>query len=155
MQVNMAEAMVLTKVLKKFGIIDLPAKGTSMYPFIIEGDICSFTVCKPTELKKGDICLFILGNGKLVAHRYYKIKQSNKKQCLLFKGDTNLSYDEPILGEQVLGRLTRIKRGNKIKDITSLYATVWKRLILSIPFISYSLRLYLNKKEKYQLHVRV
>ena len=45
-------------VIRKNEYLDLPAEGTSMFPFIQEGDICRFCECDPLRLKKGDVVLF-------------------------------------------------------------------------------------------------
>lgn len=149
MQFNSSEIHLLTTVLKKYGVIDLPAHGVSMYPLIKNGDICSFKVCNPYKLNKGDIALFISGSGQLVAHRFYRVSRENKKQLFLFKGDTNLGYDEPITAQQVIAKLTQIKRENKIARVTGITDKLWKHLLPIFPFFSAWIRLFLSLRSKY------
>lgn len=144
---SQVEAQLIMKVLRKYGEIELPAQGTSMYPLIKQGDICTFTSCKPTSLYKGDIALFISFNGKIVAHRFCRTEYINNKQYFLFKGDTNLGLDEPVYHEHIIGKLAYIQKRTKKIKATNFPLNSWSKMILTFPIISYWLRLYLNKKE--------
>ena len=147
MQVSPTESQLIANVLIKYGTIDLPSTGTSMYPLIRQGDICSFRACDPFVLKRGDIVLFFTESGQLVAHRFYKLEFNNGKYSFFLKGDTNLGSDEPVTEHQIIGKLTLIKRKNKILSTTSLTVNLWSKLILLIPTFSHWLRAYLNRKD--------
>lgn len=141
------EAMFIIKVLKRYGVIDLTAEGTSMFPLIKDGDICQFISCETNNLQRGDIALFFSTSGKLVAHRLYQIKKQNNCIYFLFKGDSNLVLDHPVPSEQVIGKLNYIqKRKKKIPSKSKLFS-LWSNVIIKIPFTSYLLRYYLNKRE--------
>ncbi|TLS35562.1 signal peptidase I [Pseudalkalibacillus caeni] len=150
MQNNSDSVALITKVLKKYDEIDLPAEGTSMFPLIKKGDICTFRRCDPSEFQRGDIILFLTSEGRLVAHRLMHKKLTIDKCYFLFKGDTNLGFDEPIFEENIIGKLALVKR-NQIKfSSANLVVHAWSRLIIWFPIISYWLRLYLNRKRKLQ-----
>lgn len=155
MQVKSSEIVMLSNLLRKYGTIDLPSKGMSMYPFIKEDDICSFSIYNPSLLKKGDVVLFFLSNGQLVAHRFYKSTFMNNEQYFIFKGDTNLTFDEPVKADQILGKLTNIYRKNKSKNITSLKNICWTQMIITMPSISYFLQVYLSKTQGNNVHIRI
>ncbi|WP_010678062.1 S24/S26 family peptidase [Bacillus timonensis] len=155
MQVKSTEIALISNVLRKYGTIDLPSKGMSMYPFIKEEDICSFSVCNPAFLKKGDIVLFFLKNGQLVAHRFYNNTIISNKKHFIFKGDTNLAFDEPVEADQILGKLTKLNRKNKSKKITSFKNKCWTQLIITMPSISNLLQVYLSKTQGNKLHIRI
>ena len=155
MQVNSSEIALLSNLLRKYGTIDLPSKGMSMYPIIKEDDICSFSVCNPSLLKKGDIVLFFLSNGQLVAHRFFKSALMNNEQHFIFKGDTNLAFDEPVKADQILGKLTNINRKNKSKKISCLINTFWTQMIITTPSISYLLQVYLSRKQGNKVQIRI
>ncbi|MGQ4665910.1 signal peptidase I [Metabacillus halosaccharovorans] len=139
------EAMFIIKVLKKYGVIELPAEGTSMFPLIKEGDICHFVSCETISLQRGDIALFFSTSGKLVAHRLYQTKKVNNCIYFLFKGDSNLGLDHPVHSEQIIGKLTYIQKRAKKISSKSMFFSFWSKVILKVPFTSYLLRYYLNK----------
>jgi signal peptidase len=147
MQFNEAESQLVSKVLKKYRLIDLPAQGTSMLPLIKEGDICTFRTCDPSKLKKGDIVLFFSSESKLVAHRFYYSKRIDNKQFFLFKGDTNLKQDHPVTKEHIVGKLTYIKTKKRKVSASQFSFELWSKAILLFPIISYWLRLLLDKRE--------
>jgi signal peptidase I len=146
MKIN-GEIRLIHKVLKKYGLIELPAQGNSMFPLIKQDDICTFETCNPFLLNRGDVVLFFSTEGQLITHRFLRIVDLGDKQVFIFKGDTNVGTDDPILEEQIIGRLTYIRRSKKSIPIGGLIVKYWSVIVLSIPLISYLLRFYLNKKE--------
>lgn len=140
MQLNDTDAKILLHVLKKYGSIELPASGNSMYPLIKDGDICKFTTCDPSKLTKGDIVLFLSCQGKLLAHRFYRVTTVNNLPYFIFKGDTNLATDTPITEEYILAKLKYIKRGKDILSINNLLYLFWGKIIQSLPQLGYWIR---------------
>ena len=124
---------LLKSTMHKDGWLNLPAYGSSMFPYIQQGDICRFTPCDPAFIKKGDVILFFSGTGQLIAHRFVQKNTINNKQLFLFKGDTNLGFDQLIEEGKILGKLISIEK-QRIK-ITSHHfcARFWGELILMIP----------------------
>ncbi len=136
------------KLLKKEGSITLPAQGSSMYPFIKNGEVCNFTVCLPSYLKKGDIVLFYASSSRLIAHRYYKELKDDGKRRYLFKGDTNVCFDEPIYPEQIVGKLVYVQKRNYKLLVTGFLAKAWAGSILHFPYLSDMLRTYLHIQQR-------
>ncbi|MFC0476022.1 hypothetical protein ACFFHF_12320 [Robertmurraya beringensis] len=134
---------VLQKTITNEGSISLPSEGNSMYSLIQQGDICRFAPFDPTSLKKGDILLFWASNGKLIAHRFYKMESENTYSC---KGDTNFGFDEPIQKERILGTLVSIEKQRYVVQPSNLIVAGWSKLILTFPFLSFILRSYLNRR---------
>lgn len=147
MLVSEGTIQIIANVIKRDGAIELPAQGNSMFPLIKEGNICRFDSCTKGAMKKGDIILFRTAAGRVVAHRFYKTVSINNRMYYLFKGDTNLDFDEPVECELVIGRLAFIRKSKLNIHAGNLAANLWGRLILSFPILSHLLRLYLNKKE--------
>lgn len=133
--------MLLFNAIDKHGSIDLPAHGHSMFPLINEGEICRFESCDGSLLKKGDIALFHSWNGQLVAHRFYRHETIRQRPCLVFKGDTNWGPDEPVVQEQLIGKLVRIQKRNTIVHVTDGMVKLWSKIIVSFPFLSLLLKL--------------
>jgi signal peptidase I len=150
MRVNQFTVDLVRRVVNKKGIILLPAQGKSMYPFIKQGDICHFEACDPATFKKGDVVLFTSGSSRLVAHRY--IKEINKDQQIyyLFKGDTNLLFDEPIKPDRIIGKMTAIERNNKTVNLENMWINLWSLLIINLPMMSKLLRRFIYRKEDFQ-----
>lgn len=143
-----AETLHLIRgVVKRKGWIDLPSYGTSMFPLIREDDVCRFVSCGPADLQRGDVVLFVTAAGQLVAHRFYRTEWIHNKAHYLCKGDTNLGFDEPVSDERIIGRLAYIQKKNRRIQTNRLIFDVWGRLVVSIPHISWLLRMYLNRKQ--------
>lgn len=151
--------LFLSHVIQKYGRIDLPAQGSSMFPFIRHGDICRFIPCKESELRIGDIVLYHAVSGKLVAHRLHHIHtlpgKSPQYSC---KGDANLGVDQPFPYDRIIGKLLHVRKHKRdilitrslmTSDVrmTRLSAAAWTHLVLKLPALSRLLRLYLDNRE--------
>lgn len=142
--------LLLKSSINRDGLLELPAYGNSMYPYIKQGDKCSFTQFDLTTIEKGDVILFITKTGQLIAHRYVFSQTIGDKNLYICKGDTNLRIDNAIEHEQILGKLVLIKKHNITLKHDQLICFFWGKLILAIPFLSEILRKYLNFKLKLQ-----
>ncbi|WP_430509949.1 signal peptidase I [Gottfriedia solisilvae] len=143
MQANKEMISLFKDSIKKNGWLDLPAQGFSMYPLIREGNICRFIPHEPSLLKKGDIVLFYTLTGQLITHRLCKTIAENGEQFFLFKGDSNLGFDELVREHQIIGKLVHIQ--GRSLQIENFLAIVFGRLILSSPVLSRIFRMYINK----------
>jgi signal peptidase len=139
--------VILSHAIKHNGWIELPAEGDSMFPLIRQGYVCRFTPCAPSQIRKGDILLFISDTGQLVAHRFYRFT-GVKEELLHCKGDSNLGFDQPVRPDQVIGRLSRIQRRPRQSHtlVNSQWVFIWSRMIMLFPIFSFLLRMYLNKR---------
>jgi signal peptidase I len=150
MQVNQVTVDLVRRIVNKKGHILLPAQGKSMFPYIRQGDVCHFEACDPTTFKKGDIVLFTVGSDRLIAHRFMKKIQKKNQFYFLFKGDTNLLFDEPITQEHIIGKMTLIERKNKTVDIKNIWSNLWSLLIMHLPMMSKLLRKMIDRKGDFQ-----
>jgi signal peptidase I len=150
MQVNQVTIDVVRRVVNKKGSIILPAQGKSMFPFIQQGDICHFEGCDPITFKKGDIILFTMGFNRLVAHRFIKKISKDNQTYYLFKGDTNLLFDEPITQDHIIGKMTMIERKNKAVYLENMWNSIWSLLIINLPMMSKLLHKFINRKGDFQ-----
>ncbi|OCT11057.1 hypothetical protein A8709_04985 [Paenibacillus pectinilyticus] len=139
---------LFAQVLKKRGWIELPAQGTSMFPFIRRGDICRFVPALATQIRRGDILLFCTPQGNLIAHRLCRKVITNEQLTLLCKGDSNLSYDVAIQQDQLIAKMDWIKRNERIIFVTSPLAYIWGHLVLTVPMVSVALQYYLYHRER-------
>ncbi|WNB92477.1 signal peptidase I [Bacillus sp. NEB1478] len=150
MLVNQVTVDLIQRVVKVNGNILLPANGKSMFPFIRQGDICHFKACHPSMIKKGDIVLFVMPSNQLVAHRFIKTIHVDNRVSYLFKGDTNLLFDEPVLSDQIIGKMIMIERRNKSIDLSNNWSNLWGLLIIHLPMMSKILRKVTYRKEDFQ-----
>lgn len=88
-------------------------QGNSMYPTFRNGDCGQVEKCIPEELTIGDIVVF-KAHDKLIAHRLTAILKQNNVQLFTAKGDKNRFKDAPFTSEDLVGKITSIKRGNRI-----------------------------------------
>lgn len=136
MLIDQEIALLLKNTIQQEGWIELPSFGKSMFPVIKQGQVCRFAPFRASSLKKGDILLVYTSSQQLVAHRFYKEEIINGKWVYIFKGDTNLGYDEPVNEQQILGKLTMIYKKNKTVQAENGFPAVWGKWILSVPFLS-------------------
>jgi signal peptidase I len=87
----------------------LSVKGTSMLPFLHEGDVLTLVPFYGSELKFGDIVLF-KNKRKKILHRI--IKKNNNK--LVIQGDAFWKIKEKVTTDDVIARLQKIKRKNGV-----------------------------------------
>lgn len=139
----------LKHLIKKYGSVDIPSNGVSMYPLIQQGDVCRFIPIHPKEeLNKGDIILFVSDEGLLVGHRYCGSYLENGIRYYIFKGDTNVMMDPPVMDCQLIGKLTLIKKKRFCLYPDGIISKLWGKLIFVIPILPRYCKKYLHYKEK-------
>jgi hypothetical protein len=114
------------KLLAEGRSIRFAARGTSMSPFVRDGDLLTVEPARANNLRIGDIVLFLTSADKLVAHRLHGGAASPEGQRLLVRGDNQIESDliEPA---QVLGRAIDVRRGSRARDPSS-----WPRRIAAL-----------------------
>jgi signal peptidase I len=86
------------------------ARGSSMHPFIKDGDVITVSPLGEDAPGLGDVVAFVQGEiEKLVVHRVIRIKANS----YFIKGDGTTGIDSPVPRINVLGLVTRVKRGRK------------------------------------------
>jgi hypothetical protein len=89
--------------------VQFTVTGTSMAPFLKDGDKVVVAPVKPGPLNLGDLALFRRRNQSLVLHRLVK-RESGARPILTFKGDAVSECDEPVELDQVLGIVIKIEK---------------------------------------------
>lgn len=94
----------------------------SMLPLIKPEDEIVVRKDSLNTLKCGDIVVFEK-HRELYTHRLLYRKMSESKIKLITKGDNSLIIDEPISEKELLGKVIKIKKGNKSINLESKF---WK-----------------------------
>jgi len=110
---NKQFAVLMTAVLKKGKAFRFQASGSSMSPFIKDGDILTLVGLTQRRIQLGNVLAFYHPhNGKLTVHRVVNRKQ----KTYLMKLDNGMSADGWVTHDQVIGIVQAIERGgNKIR----------------------------------------
>ena len=85
------------------------ARGTSMHPFIQDGDLVTVEAVEAGSPRRGDIVLARLSSGRLVVHR---VRQTGP-DFLLVQGDAVPAPDGRLGLENVLGRVAAVERAGR------------------------------------------
>jgi hypothetical protein len=68
----------------------------------------------PQSLRKGDLILFLAGEGCPVVHRIIRLRESPANARVFHtKGDALYSFDEPVHEPAVLGKVLRVERESR------------------------------------------
>lgn len=86
--------------------------GTSMRPFLDEGDVVTLAPVRTDELRIGDIALVRRSSDSLTLHRLVG-KMKGSQSLLIFQGDAVNQSDEPVTSTQVIGRVIEIQKAHK------------------------------------------
>src|SRR5207249_10367550 len=124
------------QVLRRDGHLRIMARGSSMMPFIRDGDVVGITTTESTEVGVGDVVCYEKPPGRLFLHRVI----GRNGDGFVAKGDA-LAFTELVERAHVLGKVTTVERHGRGRDRKST------RLNSSHVSISYAV-FCLKKKNK-------
>lgn len=101
---------LLEAVVSRGSFLTLQAKGSSMSPFIKDGDMVTLSPMNGALPRMGDVVAYIHPAIKRVfIHRVVR----KKGDSYIMKGDNSLEVDGPVLAAKILGLVTRVDRDGK------------------------------------------
>jgi signal peptidase I len=150
-QIDVGLFLLMKRAIHANGSIEIAAQGSSMFPFIREGNICRFRLAEKKSFSKGDIILFRSDNGHLIAHRLLSVIHRDEECLYSCRGDTNVGYDKLIRFEQVLGVLYSIRKEGKDILMSDLFVSIWTKAIVTLPFLSKVLNRYISRKKAHSM----
>ena len=104
---------LVREVLGKGGGLRFRARGTSMRPFIRDGDVVLVEPAVPSGLKRGEIVLCRRPWGSHTVHRLVRLQSSAEGLSLITKGDNAAFCDLPIPVTEMMGRVVEIERNGR------------------------------------------
>lgn len=129
---------IVKEVLAEGKRVRLTVSGNSMWPLIIHNrDSVLLVPCEKKNLTKGEIILFHAGYGHYMLHRITSVKAGG----YITTGDGNLHRDGFINSEEVIAKVKKIYRKDKIINCSKGY---WK-LTFRIWMIMFPIRGLLQK----------
>ena len=103
--------VLMEAVLKRGKAFRFQASGSSMNPFIKDGDILTLVNVSQGEIKLGNVLSFIHPhNRKLLVHRVVNSKQKN----YLMKPDNSANVDGWVNQQEIIGIVHSVERGESL-----------------------------------------
>ncbi|MHA2427778.1 MAG: S24/S26 family peptidase [Candidatus Hermodarchaeia archaeon] len=131
-------AQLSSEILEKGNALRFTAHGSSMAPFIRDGDVLTVEPATISELRMGDIVLYRTEGDSVVAHRIVGILGSSLK----VRGDASPGSESFIAPDQVLGVIIIVERtGDQIKINEGLWRVLGLLWIFTYPLPLLAFRL--------------
>lgn len=111
---------LLRDVLAKGKAFRFRAKGSSMSPFVKDGDIITVSPLRGREPRTGEIAAFLHPKtGRVAVHRIVRTAGG----LFLLRGDNSLDADGALHRERILGIVTEVLReGKRIRGVHGRFA---------------------------------
>ena len=111
---------LMRAVLDKGKPFRFEARGTSMYPFIREGDVVTVAPLAGPDPRPGDVAAFVQpGTSGVRVHRIVKVEAGR----YFLKGDNALDADGALAREAILGLVVRLERGGRDRPVGATIRT--------------------------------
>ena len=101
-----------SELLRRGEPLRIKARGGSMIPFILDGDMVLIGPAANSEILVGDVICYEISPGRLFLHRV--IKRDGER--FVSKGDA-LDFTDVVFSGQVLGRVVAIERHGRVKRL--------------------------------------
>ena len=128
-----AFAQLSAEILRQGGSFQFRAHGSSMSPFIRDGDLLTIAPVDAASLEIGDVALYRTRRDRIVAHRVVGRATQGGELVLETRGDARLASDRPVPGGRVMGCVVRIQRGGRVYRLDlgpwRLAARLWSRVL--------------------------
>ena len=120
------------QILRQGDSFQFRARGSSMTPFIRDGDLLTIAPVDVADLQIGDVVLYRTRHDRVVAHRVAGRALEDGELVLETRGDARLDSDSPVPADCVLGRAVRLQRGARVLTLDRgprrLGARLWIRV---------------------------
>lgn len=104
------------EAVRTFGCLRFTATGWSMLPTLRSGDTLVVEQVSADRFRVGDVALVSRG-GRLCAHRVRCLPQGSGNRFWVTRGDAMPMPDRPVIESELVGRVTKIIRSGKCRDV--------------------------------------
>ena len=109
---NQVEFAALSgELLEEGHAVRFRAGGSSMWPFIRDGDVLIVEPLEGGAVRVGDVVLYRTAAGRVMAHRVVIRTTDDGDVALLIRGDGSEGAGDTVVPGDVLGRVTWMERG--------------------------------------------
>jgi signal peptidase I len=129
-------ALLISEELNSGKVFRFTISTPSMLPLIKPEDKIIVRKDSLDTLRCGDIVVFEKYRD-LYTHRLLCKKISSPKIELITKGDNSLVIDEPVSGDELLGKVIRIERGTKCIDLESKFWKIVNGLVRTLSYLEW------------------
>jgi signal peptidase I len=113
------------EILNDHFLLRVKVTGRSMRPFLKGGETLVIRKVKSSSLKKGDLILFKNAYDVLVIHRIVRKRMDSADLCCFeTKGDALMSFDQPVSGKDVLGKVCRTEGTHSFNMESRLWGVI-------------------------------
>jgi phage repressor protein C with HTH and peptisase S24 domain len=113
-------AGLMRAVLDKGKPFRFEARGTSMVPFIRDGDVVTVAPLSGRDPRPGDVAAFVQpGTSGVRVHRIVKVEDGR----YFLKGDNALDADGALSRDMILGLVVRLERGGRAHPVGPTFRT--------------------------------
>jgi hypothetical protein len=127
-----------SEILERGCALRFCARGSSMIPWIHDGDVVAVVPRNGADVRVGDVAFYRSAAGTIVVHRVIKRDVRRGGERFLVKGDWSLQADGWIAGAQILGKVVAVEHRGRRLDVTRIpirwAQDLWFRLL---PFSRY------------------
>jgi signal peptidase I len=125
---------LLEDILKNDLSLRVKVTGRSMAPFLLGGEVLTIKKVPYESLRKGDLIFFKNHHGVPLIHLIIK-KGTNSVQT---KGDALLAFDEPVLEQDVLGKVCMIEKivAHGDRQSINIASFIWRKTNFVIAIMS-------------------
>jgi len=114
-----------SEILRSGNSIRFQAFGSSMLPWIKDGDMLTIQPLAKDEIRVGQVVFYTSAGKRPIVHRVIRVQLKGALRIIAARGDASPASEEEILSEHVLGHVVRIRRGSKV---IQLDRNLWWRL---------------------------
>lgn len=130
------------EVAGRFGSVRIRVLGTSMAPAILPGDVLSVERAEAAQVSPGEIVVFARP-GRMVAHRVVA-KRGAPDGTLITQGDRLRREDDPVSGNELIGRVTQVERRGARIGVPSGTGMRWRMACRFLRRSDFATSLYLR-----------
>ena len=137
-------------ILRSGNSIRFTACGSSMLPWIKDGDMLTIQPRTENEIRVGQVVFYPSAGDRPVVHRVIRIQLKGSQSMIVTRGDASPKSEEHVKLEEVLGVVVRIHRGSKV---IHLERNLWWRLSRSWPAILRFTHIMVRFQRRFQRYI--